>query len=62
MLPPIIYKKKKYMAVVLTKLKPTSHLIKKRNLTFKNQIKYLTNLARPPLCTLPIALNIRTAC
>lgn len=50
------------MGVVLTKLKPTSHLIKTRNLTLKNQIKYLTNLARPPLCTLPIVLNIRTAC
>lgn len=40
MLPPIIYKKKKYMAVVLTKLKPTSHLIKKKksNTEESNQI------------------------
>lgn len=60
LIPPLTYRKQKYVAVFLTKLKPTSHLIKKkkRNPTMKNQIKYSTNLTRPPVCTLPIALKL----
>lgn len=63
--PPVTYRKKKHMAVVLAKLNPTSQRIKKKkeiNIEESNQIKSLTNLSRPSVCTFSIALNIRTAC